>query len=156
MRLPSLRPGLAALALLAAPLALGQERSADEQKASAAVNRLGGKVERDPALPGQPVTVVHIGATGARDADLVPLRVFAELRTLILTYDPVTDAGLAAVGAFRELRDLHLGHTRVTDAGLVHLRGLARLENLWLQGTGVTDQGVAALRQALPRLRIFR
>jgi hypothetical protein len=110
------------------------------------VARLGGKVTRDPALPGGPVVGIDLHGTQTGDADLEPLRGLTSLRTLNLYGTRVTDAGLQHLSGLTGLQALHLNDTRVTDEGLRHLQGLAQLRELGLYRTGVTDAGLSTLR----------
>jgi hypothetical protein len=48
-------------------LASGQDRSADQERAIAAIKKLGGRVTVDPKKPGAPVAVALTGASSPAD-----------------------------------------------------------------------------------------
>src|SRR5262245_18045236 len=60
-----------------------------EQQAVAAIEKLGGRVTRDPKADGKPAIGVDLSRNSANN-------------------DPVTDTDLKAVGALRQLRELSL------------------------------------------------
>jgi len=141
---------------------------------AAAVARLGGKAEADPALPAEARVVARfetltdaalgklckypqLGAIEAVDAGKCTEKGFADLRELpalrrlVLGKATASDKALAEIGRMRSLEVLYLGESKVTDAGLAHLKKLADLKVLDLYDTRVTDKGVAHLK-ALPGL----
>ncbi len=67
------------------------------------------------------------------------------LRTLSLSYSPVTDEGLAPLRAAGRLRNLQLKSTRIGDQGLAHLAAIKSLESLQLSNTDITDDGLPSL-----------
>jgi hypothetical protein len=102
-----------------------------EQRLLAALERLGGRYDRDPiAMPGQ-VFSIDLAGTRADDEALALLRVAERLESLRLT------------------------RTAVTDKGLAHLHGLTKLRRVYL-GKGVTDAGADALRKAVPGVEVIR
>jgi len=117
---------------LAPILCWAAEPKADEAKAIAAIEKLGGRVTRDEKSPGRPVVEVNLWGT------------------------KVTDTGLEYLKELTRLQDLNLAGTRVTDAGLVHLKGLTKLQGLHLRKAKVTDAGVKELLKALPNCKIDR
>ena len=122
------------------------KRSEAEQKAIAAIKKLGGKVTFAERKPGKPVTGVDLSFTKIIDADLVHLKGLTKLQTLSLINTKVTDAGLVHLKGMTNLQRLDLTDTKVTDAGLVHLKGLTKLQYLDLEGTKVTDAGLVHLK----------
>jgi internalin A len=86
------------LGLSFAPLvSWAAERNADEAKAIAEIERLGGKVTVDEKNPGRPVVAVDFTDT------------------------QVTDAGLEHLTGLTKLQSLNLEETQITDAGLTYL-----------------------------------
>jgi Leucine Rich repeat len=165
-------PVALALILVAAPV------RAEDEAAIAAVQKAGGKIERDDKAPDKPVRVVNLGVTAADDAALASIKGFSKIEKLTLNNTKITDAGLDNVKGLgtlkklylvdtkigdagveklkelKELRVLSLAGTGVTDAGLEHLKGLTNLETLFLHGTKVTDDGVKKLKEAIPKLKV--
>jgi Leucine-rich repeat (LRR) protein len=158
-------------------LAGGQE---DTETAVTAIQKLGGKVERDDKDPEKPVVVVNLGITEVKDAELEHLKGLSKLRRLTLNDTPITDAGLDHIKDLTSLQKLYLvdtkisdaglerlkglkglqilslAGTQVSDAGLEHLKELKELKEVFLYGTKVTDDGVKPLKEALPDLKIYR
>jgi hypothetical protein len=99
---------------------------------------------------------VYLTNTRAGDAALVDLGALTNLERLRLDGTRVTDGGMLYLTGLKKLWLLGLSNTQVTDTGIELLKDLPRLEELGLAATPVTDAGVAKLRQALPRLRIYR
>jgi hypothetical protein len=126
------------LASLAASLA-----GEGEDKAGRAIEKLGGKVQRDETLPGIPVIGVDLADTKVKDTALIHVGEFKNLRSLNLDSTHVTDAGLGLLKQLKNLRVLSLEATDVSDAGLRHLKELPALESLELNiNTMITDDGV--------------
>jgi hypothetical protein len=152
----------------------------DTETAVAAIQKLGGKVERDDKDPEKPVVVVNLGITEVKDAELEHLKGLSKLRRLTLNDTPITDAGLDHIKDLASLQKLYLVDTKITDAGLERLKGLKglqilslagtqvtdaglehvkelkELKEIFLYGTKVTDDGVKPLKEALPDLKIYR
>ncbi len=121
---------LLTLGLSLAPiLDWGAEPNADQAKAIAEIEKLGGKVTVDEKSPGKPVIGVD------------------------LEFTKVTDAGLARIKDLPQLQSLNLSGTKVTDVGLEHLKGLTRLQTLYLWGTHVTDAEMEHLKGVVTRYR---
>ena len=159
---------------------LAQDPKVEPEKVIAAIQAVGGKVERDEKRPDKPVIVVNFATTQATDAALANLKGLETLQKLTLNGTPVTDAGLEHLKGLTGLQKLYLVDTKVTDAGLEHLKGLAGLQVLslvgtqvtdagldhlkglgnlqivFLYGTKVTDAGAKALQDALPKVKIDR
>jgi hypothetical protein len=100
----------------------------------------------------------YLGIGGAQftDAGLAHLKGLTNLSVLVLRGTQVTDAGLAHLNGLTKLSVLYLDLPHVTDAGLVYLKALTKLSHLHLSGTQVTNAGMKELKQALPRLLIYR
>jgi hypothetical protein len=103
-----------------------------EAEAVATLGTLGGKLRRDPKVPGKPVVAVDLHES------------------------KVTDEGLAHLKGLTNLLELGLSGTQVSDKGLAHLKGLSNLRWLDLDKTKVTAAGMAELKEALPTVRIDR
>jgi len=78
---------------------------ADEAKAIAIVEKLGGKVTRDDKIPGKPVVALEL-TLKATDADLKALTAFKHLSKLELWGTKVTDIGLKELSASKTSRFL--------------------------------------------------
>src|SRR5262249_899692 len=92
-----------------------------EEKAVAAIEKLGGRVNRDQTKPGHPVVVVNLEGSKVTDAALRQVGELRNLRELHLDSTGITDAGLKELAPLGQLRELHLINTKVTDAALKHL-----------------------------------
>ena len=101
-----------ATAILSSPAPAAGKPETDEERAVAAVKRLGGQVQRDEDAPGMPVVAVVLRST------------------------EVTDANLACLKGLRRLKALHLDSTGVTDEGLKHLRGMTEMWGCTWAGHG--------------------
>src|SRR5438128_8506641 len=66
----------------------------DLEQAITAIKTLGGTLERDPTIPGAPVTAVRLRATQTSDAELVLLKGLPAPRALDLAHTGMTDTGL--------------------------------------------------------------
>src|SRR4051794_27320339 len=78
----------------------GAQAASEEAEAVAAIEKLGGRVERDEKRPNKPVVLVSLYST------------------------KVTDVNLVHLECLKKLKRLHLPHTSISDAGLAHLKGL--------------------------------
>ena len=116
------------LGLLAvfAKWSIAADSDADEAKAIAAVEKLGGKVLLDDESPNKPVIAIDLGKTKIADADLDLVKAFSQLETLNLDHTEIGDFGLERVKELTRLQVLGLWETKVTDAGLAHLEGLTK------------------------------
>jgi hypothetical protein len=138
--------------------ASGSLRAANEaeDKAVAAIQKLGGKVERDDKRAGSPVVTVDLMRDKIKDADLACLADLREVTSLKLDNTGLTDEGLKHLKGLKNLRRLTVSFTGVSDEGLKQLKGLEKLEFLHVGYCAkVTAKGKADLRQALPKLEIF-
>jgi hypothetical protein len=135
---------LALLALLSAACASRTDVAQD--RAVAAVERLGGRVVRDSALEGNPVVKADLSGTLVTDGDLAALQGLAQLHHVVLRKTAITDAGLPLLFSAGKLRNLELEHTSISDAGLSQIERLTSLRDLRLAGTHISDAGLAHLR----------
>jgi hypothetical protein len=132
--------------------AIEPAKPVDIEGVVSAIQKLGGKVERDEKGAGKPVIVVNLGLTEVKDADLEPLDNLATLKKLTLNDTPITDAALDHFKGLAGLEKLYLVDTKVTDAGLERLKGLKALQVLSLAGTQVSDAGLEYLKD-MPSLK---
>lgn len=133
------------------------EPNAENKKAVAAIEKLGGKVTIDEKDPEAPIIRVDLNSTQTTDADLELLQGLTRLQYLDLGKTKITDAGLAHLKGLTDLISLNLGfNEKITDAGLEHLKGLTKLHSLFVQFTKVTKVGANDLKKTLPTLDIFR
>jgi internalin A len=119
----------------------------NEDKAVAAIEKLGGKVTRDNDKPDKPVVGVNLQNKKMTDEDLKELATLTKLTNLNLTGTQVTDVGLKEIAQLTKLTDLNLTLTKVTDAGIKELAPLNSLIKLNLWGTKVTDVGLKEIAQ---------
>ena len=147
------------------------DRRMSEDKAAAALVKIGGKLKRDDAgrivevdLGEKPITdadLVHlVGLRAVRElslhqtritgAGLVHLKNLTTLNRVFFSDTAVDDQGVSQLEKLKSLKTLGLSGTRITDGGLEHLGGLKALTSLFALGTKVTDAGVAKLKKALP------
>src|SRR5687768_4691171 len=89
-------------------LMLASPARADEDKAVALVEKLGGEVERDEKRPGKPVITVRLPGSDVTDEDLQKLAPLQHLRTLDLQFTHVTEEGLKELVVFKNLTTLNL------------------------------------------------
>ncbi len=115
-------------------------RTASEDPAAGAVERLGGRWK------GQPIVEVVVDETAATDADIAHFKTLTTLQRLDLGCTQITDAGLAHLKALSNLQKLGLYDTQITGAGLAHLKGLVSLQWLNLARTQITDGGLVHLQ----------
>jgi hypothetical protein len=147
-----------------------REEEAARQRAAAAaeaIEKLGGKVEKDLKAPGQPVVKVSLPTCTCLpdDSHLVHLESLPDLRRLELRNDckssHLTDKGMIHLRKLTKLEYLYLGDSGggpgITDAGLVHLKGLTNLRELVIgDNRGVTEAGLKELQKSLPQATIKR
>src|ERR1019366_3707157 len=123
-----------------------------EDKALAAIEKLGGKVARDAKTTGNPVVRVSLLYSKVTDEQLVILGALKNLQDLDLFGTKLTDDGLKHLRTLQNLRTLNLAFTRITDAVFKDLRELKNLHTLSLGETKVTGAGLKELR-GLQKLR---
>ena len=139
----SFRPFLTTGMLLVVTGALHADQP--EDRSVAAIEALGGRVNRNDQGPRAPVIRVDLSSTKATDNDLKALATLKDLQWLTLSQTVVTDAGLKELALLPALQVLELQGTRVTDAGLKHLAPLNGLRELYLIETKVADAGLKDL-----------
>ncbi len=114
---------------------------ANQEKVTAAVERLGGKVDTGDGILG-----INLKGRNVTDDDLAILKDLANLTALDLTNNPqVTDAAMQHLQGVRGLDQLLLNGTGIGDAGLAHIKGHSRLRDLYCGNPSVTDVGIANL-----------
>jgi len=136
MRLPRLRLTLRRLIVAMGVMAYGvtalpaecRAGDADEDKAIAAIEAIGGRVER--VEKGGPAGCVHLHDSQG------------------------SDAGLAHIAGLKSLKGLYLDSTQVTDAGLAHIAGLTELDGLNLEESKVTDAGIGQFQESHPKVLV--
>jgi hypothetical protein len=146
------------------------ETKAREEKALAALKKLGGSFYKDPLKRGgkTDLRVDFSGSKFTHDdlwvlADLPPFEILnideaqisgAGLKYLIhqkairiiwIRHVPITDNGLQSISQLVDLQELTICNTKLTDAGLKHLRNLHQLSRLVLNGDKFTDAGLEHL-----------
>ena len=109
------------------------------------VDKLGGKVKRQPFPKDREFYQVDLKGTKVTDVDLFLLAGMKGLYDLDLSSTGVTDKGITNLAAARELSSLDLVGTKVTDAAIKDLRRIPNLHGINLAQTAVTDRGVASL-----------
>ena len=143
---------LLTLVIFPGPIVLAQKGKPDQERAIAATEATGGKVERDEGAPGRPVVKLVIVL---KAGELVRhVEAFPDLRTLIVRFDSLTDANLRHLHGLTRLETLNLAFNKLTDAGMEHLEKLTSLRVLLLGGNAITDAGLTRLK-ALNKLRVL-
>ncbi|HLA96336.1 MAG TPA: amidohydrolase family protein, partial [Pyrinomonadaceae bacterium] len=129
--------------------------AAEEKRAAAEIQKLGGKIEFNAK---QEVVKVDLNNAKVTNADLKLLEKFSELEWLDLRVTPIDDEGVAHLRTLRKLKFLNLFRTGLSDKGLALLRGHTELETLLIGGTKVTDEGLKNLERfgKLRKLSVFR
>ena len=149
------------LLLTLAPAATARTDSSKDHTI-AEVERLGGKVELDEALPAKPIIKIDLHSTQIKDADLSFLvkaqKDLKQLRYLDLRLTKIGDAGVASVKHLTSLRTLNLFRTQLSDQGLSYIKNLKQLQTLLIGGTKVTDAGLVNLKslKELKKLSLFQ
>ena len=128
---------------------------AEEKRAAAEIEKLGGKIEWNA---NREVVKVDLNNAKFADGDLKHLAKFTEIEWLDLRVSSLTDAGMVHLAGLRKLKFLNIARTQVSDAGLAHLRGHTNLETLLLGTTKVTDAGLVNVERMtkLRRMSVFR
>ncbi|MGH7191943.1 MAG: hypothetical protein ACREJM_00235, partial [Candidatus Saccharimonadales bacterium] len=96
----------------------------------ASFQNLGGRIEVDASLPGEPVIALDLSGL------------------------PIGDDVLKRLPGLIRLRDLNLAGAKITDASVDRLLRLTRLRKLDLSGCALTDAGMNELRKQLPECEI--
>ena len=128
---------------------------AEEKRAAAEIEKLGGKVEWNAF---KEVVKVDLNNAKITDADLKHLEKFTELEWLDVRVTPIGDEGASHLAGLRKLKFLNISRTQLSDKGLAHLRGHTDLETLLLGTTKITDAGLVNLERMtkLKKLSVFR
>src|SRR5947209_6921578 len=105
------------LGLLAAAVFVSGTARADYADAIKLVERLGGKITRDPNQPGEPVIGVDLSSRLVTDAVVKELIQLKQLTALDLRHTQVTDAALENLKELKQLTTLDLTYTHVTEVG---------------------------------------
>src|SRR5262245_34620507 len=122
---------LLVLALLSATgLPFAAHAESEQDRAVAAIEKLGGKVERDPKAPGQPGITVILDDVADPDAALEQVKALKTVTKVSAENAPVTDAGLAHLRGATQLKTLIAPSPKLTDAGLASLEGMTQLRSL--------------------------
>lgn len=119
------------------------------QEAIAAVEKLGGKVQRDDRAPQRPVIAVDLSVPhGNYDAEkLRCLTNFKRLRSLKLTGFCVTNAHMRIVSQLTSLEHFEAWQAEITDEGVCLLGKLSNLKELQLPICySVTDKSLEGLK----------
>lgn len=149
------------LLLTLAPAASALADSSKDQ-VIAEVERLGGKVELDEALPAKPIIKIDLHSTPITDSDLALLvdakKDLRQLRHLDLRLTKIGDAGVAKLKSLTSLQTLNLFRTQLSDQGMSYLKNLKQLQTLLIGGTKVTDAGLVNLKslKELKKLSLFQ
>src|SRR5688500_15578836 len=128
---------------------------AEERRAAAEIEKLGGKVEWNS---NREVVKIDLNNTKITDGDLKHVEKFTELEWLDVRVTAIGDAGAAHLSNLRKLKFLNISRTNLSDKGLASLRGLTELETLFLGTTKVTDEGLKNIERfsKLKKLSVFR
>jgi uncharacterized protein YjbI with pentapeptide repeats len=119
-----------------------------------ALQARGAILHRDNSLPDKPVLGANLSQAAFTDADLVNLRGFHKMYSLIVCGPRITDAGIANLEHLTALTQLQLYANQLTDAELERLKKLDKLTTLNISNTKITDAGLAHLK-AFRRLRVL-
>jgi S-adenosylhomocysteine hydrolase len=153
------------VALVGLVVFVGCGPSSPQEKAIAALKKLGGEVfdraggevefNTNKEIVGVCLRRSRLRNTKVTDAGLVHLKGMTKLVALNFDFTKVTDEGVVHLKEMTSLQAVHFNHTKVSDAGLVHLKGLTDLFKLDLEHTNVTEEGFKQLQQAFPKCRIY-
>src|SRR6516165_3603211 len=83
---------LAVLCAVATAAQAGDDRA---ERAVAAIEKVGGTVQRDESRPGSPVDFVNFSNSRLTDSVMLHLKALPGIRELSVNNAPVTDAGIA-------------------------------------------------------------
>lgn len=115
---------------------LAQDSSIDER-----LIQLNAIVERDAALPGNPITDVNLCRTAASDNDMMSLSVLPNLRSVDISFTPVSTCGLRLLLRNPALRDLAADGQGMRDQDLQLFSGTT-IRSLHLgSNPGITGRG---------------
>ena len=101
------------------------------------IERLGGKVERDPA--GR-IVAVDLRGAWVNDVEMIELARLPDLERLDLSHTRISDEGMLNLKPAPKLRDLKLFYCEwITDQGMTAIKGWKHLKRLDLRGTRISD-----------------
>jgi hypothetical protein len=140
---------------LTAPLAMAAEPTpADVQRE---IEKMEGKVEFDPSVPGQ-VVKVRVGNChrAVTDGLIAKLKVFPHLRELRLgSCGEISDDALRHLQQLPELEMLFINcGSNISERGLAHLQALPKLDRLYLRYCKVSAGGIEAFKARRPACRV--
>jgi internalin A len=121
--------------------------SADEAEdpTVAAIEKLGGKVERDETKPGKPVVRVDFALTNLTEDDLSVLGKLKELTCLRFWFVRLSNANLDQLSQLKTLTTLDFHGTEITTYGLKQVAKIQGLNCLNLYQSEATDAGLKEL-----------
>jgi hypothetical protein len=122
----------------------------------ARIRAAGGKVEIDDKQVTKPVVQITVAPGMAINDVASKLRLFGNVKSLVLASTNVADADLVHISNLKELQVLSLAITSITDAGLKHLGGLKALQEIDLTGAKVSEAGIDELKKSIPNLRVLQ
>jgi uncharacterized protein DUF6602 len=114
----------------------------------------GGIVELDENQVAKPVVEITVDPGSAFSDVACSLRLFRNLKSLVLTGTTAADADLVNIANLKDLQKLSLASTAVTDSGIKFLVGLKALQEIDLTGTRVTRSGADELKMRVPGLQV--
>ena len=115
------------------------ESLSPEQHAIAALQRLGGTIDRDAHS-------LDLSGTKLQTQDLLQLEFLPNLLSLSLEHTAIDDEAIEIIARFQPgLRSIFLAGTQVTDLGMKHLVGLQQLVRVDLASCRISDVGIRSL-----------
>jgi hypothetical protein len=129
-----------------------EDKSAQQEEAIAAIQKMKGRVEVDAKRPGKPVIKVHLFGGKTAGIGLAPLTKLPEIEWIGLHLSDITEADLEHLKGLTKLRRLGLADIHLSNDGLQRLEGMTMLEILYLMENPITDAGLDHLRK-LTRLK---
>jgi hypothetical protein len=138
-----LRIAIASMWCLLVISGVRSQGNADQEKAIAALKKVGASFISGPE---NPVAMVQLGFSKVTDADLANLKKMPKIQSLYLNNCKISDRGMVNLKGLKDLIFLELSNTNVTDAGLKNLKDLTQLQNLGLSNTKVSDAGLKNLK----------
>src|SRR5262249_22619536 len=101
------------------------------------VERLGGKIDRDPA--GR-IVAVNLRGAWVSDVEMIDLARLPDLERLDLSHTRISDEGLLNLKPAPKIQELKLFYSEwITDQGLTAIRDWKHLKRLDLRGTRISD-----------------
>lgn len=118
------------------------------------IERLGGKVDRDPA--GR-IVAVNLRGAWVSDVEMIELGRLPDLERLDLSHTRISDEGLLNLKPAPKIQELKLFYSEwITDQGMTAVRDWKHLKRLDLRGTRISDAtlGLAGKLKTLEALDI--